>query len=274
MGQASRAKRRRAAVRSAQRTRTNTFWYVITGFVVVVGIALIVFARGNEPAEAGPRLASGDRPADHWHAALGVYNCDQWMSDGSGDGVWRWPYATSQGSPGRSATDAYAGLHSHADGIIHMEPAVSEEAGNGATVGKYFDFGGWNISSSGFDFLGTKVSDGDDCNGKPGTLKWATGKYEGSDEITYTEQTGNPGDFKLDDNDIVIVAFVPEDVDVTELGNPPSVTHLPTASQREGQSLDTATTMPPADALTPTTAAGATTTPTTAAGATTTAPQP
>src|SRR5262245_20426792 len=108
MGQASRAKRRRAAVRAAQRSQKHTFWYAITAFVVVVGVALVVFARGSEPAAVGPRLATSSQPADHWHAALGVYNCDDWMSDGSGAGVWKWPYVTTQGSPGRAGTDAYA----------------------------------------------------------------------------------------------------------------------------------------------------------------------
>jgi hypothetical protein len=270
MGQASRAKRRRAAVRSAQRTRTNTFWYVITAFVVVVGIALVAFARGSEPEEVGPRLASSGQASDHWHAALGVYNCDQWMSDGSGEGVWKWPFATSQGSPGRAGTDAYAGLHSHGDGIIHMEPAVSEEAGRGATVGKYFDFGGWDVSSTGFDFLGTERNNGDDCKGEAGVLKWATGTYEGGEKVTFTEQTGNPADLKLNDNDVVIIAFVPEDVDITKLGDPPSVTHLPGAGSREGQSVETDTTMPPADAATTSVPA----TPTTAATGTTSTPAP
>ena len=261
MGQASRAKRRRAAVRSAQRTRTNTFWYVITAFVVVVGVALIIFARGSEPAEVGPKLASSGQQGDHWHAALGVYNCDQWMSDGSGEGVWKWPYTTSQNTPGRAGTDAYAGLHSHGDGIIHMEPAVSEEAGRGATVGKYFTFGGWDVSSSSFKFLGTERSNGDKCGGKPGEVKWATGKYKGGDsKVTYTEQTGNPADFKLNDGDVVIVAFVPKGTDVAKLGDPPSVAHLPGAGTREGQSVDT--TMPAPDVPPSTTAApGTTTTP-------------
>jgi hypothetical protein len=267
MAQKSRAHRRRAAVRAAQRTRTNTFWYAITAFVVVVGIALIVFARASEPPEVGPRLASssGSRPPDHWHAALGVYNCDQWVSDGSGDGVWVWPAQTSQGSPGRVGTDAYAGLHSHGDGIIHMEPVVTEEAGRNATLGRYFTFGGWDLSSSGFNFLGTKVNNGDTCKGKPATLKWAVGQWKGNDKITYTEKSGDPSHYKLNNNDVVILAFVPKDVKITSLGNPPSLAHLPGASEREGMTLDTTTSTP---AATPTT--NTPTSPTTAAGATTT----
>jgi hypothetical protein len=31
-------------------------------------------------------------------------------------------------------------VHSHDDGVIHMEPAVSSEAGRNATVGLYFAY--------------------------------------------------------------------------------------------------------------------------------------
>ena len=73
---------------------------------------------------------------------------------------------------------------------------------------------------------------------------------------------------------VIIVAFVPKGTDITKLGDPPSVTHLPGAGSREGQSVDnsTDTTMPPADAAT--TTAPPANTPTTAATGATTTPQP
>src|SRR3954467_279955 len=74
----------------------------------------------------------------HWHAALGVYDCDHWMGDSSGQGIWNWPASTSNGSIARvNEPGVYAGLHSHDDGIIHMEPATVDEAGANATLGKY-----------------------------------------------------------------------------------------------------------------------------------------
>jgi hypothetical protein len=201
-------------------------------FLVAAMFAACSGDDGSNDVDAGPQPGR-----DHWHAALGVYNCDDWMSDRSGDGVWKWPYVTSQGAPGRAGTDTYAGLHSHGDGIIHMEPAAADESGSNATLGNYFKFGGWKVSNSGFDFLGTERNDGDDCNGKPGVLKWATGTYTGSTSVTFKEQTGDPADFKLNDEDVIIVTFLPEDVDVAKLGDPPSVAHLPGAATREGQSV-------------------------------------
>ena len=40
MGKASSAKRKRAAVRSAKRSRTNTWWYGLTAIVVIAGRVL------------------------------------------------------------------------------------------------------------------------------------------------------------------------------------------------------------------------------------------
>jgi hypothetical protein len=234
---------------------------VVTVLVVITGIVIVVLSRMGQPDPVGPQLASSGNPTDHWHAALGVYDCDHWVGEpGQGEGLWVWPYATPQGSPARSGTNTYAGLHSHGDGIIHMEPAVTEESGRKATVGRYFDFGGWDLSSSGYDFLGTKVSNGDDCNGKPGVLKWAVGKWDGNDDVKYVEHDGNPASYKLYDSDAVIIAFVPEDVSIESLGNPPSLPNLEGATGREGSTMDTvpttASTVP--GATTPTT--GATTT--------------
>src|SRR5919201_3715244 len=139
MGKASRTKRRRAAVRSAKRARSNNWWYGLTALIVIAGVALIVYARATSAGNEPPLLDSNS-PQHHLHAALGVYDCDHWMSDGSGNGVWNWPAVANingQQTPGRAGTNAYAGLHSHDDGVIHMEPATTDETGTHATVGKY-----------------------------------------------------------------------------------------------------------------------------------------
>src|SRR6516164_1433330 len=99
MSSASRAKRKRkAAVRSAKRSRNNTWWYGLTAIILIAGVALVVYARANVPADVGPFVADKTKPPtdnvnvnSHWHAALGVYNCDQWMGDTPGSGVWNWP---------------------------------------------------------------------------------------------------------------------------------------------------------------------------------------
>ena len=185
------------------------------------------------------------------------------MGDPGSNGVWQWPAATPSGTPARvHNTNVYAGLHSHDDGIIHMEPEVSEEAGRNATVGKYFEFGGWGLSSTGFNFLGTKVKNGDLCNGKPATLQWALARWDGTNnKQNFTLGKGNPADYKLYNGDIIVIAFLPEGKSVLSLGNPPSLPNLANALNVEtapGQPMTNGSTAP-ATATTPTTSAAATT---------------
>jgi len=280
---ASRAKRKRAAVRSAKRSRHNTWWYGLTAIVVIIGVALVVYARATAPSPVGPFLqnASGTKKDTHWHAALGVYDCDHWMGDTPGSGIWNWPNATSSGSPSRASNPSvYAGMHSHDDGVIHMEPVTSDEAGKNATVGTYFDFGGWKLSSSGYTFLGTTVKNGDKCGTSPGTLQWELGKWDGTNgKQKYTVQSGNPRSHKLLEGDIVVIAFLPPGKTLASIGDPPSVKNLANALNAEAPAgAGPATTMPPI--VTPTTkpASGTPTTKpttgTTAKPTPTTTPQP
>jgi len=263
---ASRAKRKRAAVRSAKRSRQNSWWYGLTALVVIVGIALIVYARSTAPGAVGPFLpdSSGTKKNTHWHAALGVYDCDHWMSDGSKPGAWNWPASNTQGNPSQASnTNVYAGMHSHDDGVIHMEPVVSADAGRNATVGRYFEEGGWKLSATGYSFLGTTVKNGDKCGTGTGTLQWELGKWNGNTAANakqkYTMQAGNPAKYKLLESDIVVIAFLPQGKSLASIGDPPSVPNLANALGAESAAASPATTMPLV--TTPTTAAPTTSKP-------------
>jgi cell division septation protein DedD len=234
--------------------------------VVILGVALVIYARATAPAQVGPFLqnASGTKKNTHWHAALGVYDCDHWMGDTPGSGIWNWPNASASNSPSRASNPSvYAGLHSHDDGVIHMEPVTSDEAGRNATVGTYFDFGGWKLSSTGYSFLGTTVKNGDKCGNSTGTLQWEVGKWNGTNgKQKYTVQTGNPGSYKLFDGDIVVIAFLPQGKSIASLGDPPSVKNLANALNVEtAPRTATATTVPPIVVPTTKPATGTTATP-------------
>ena len=168
----------------------------------------------------------------------------------------------------------YAGLHSHDDGVIHMEPAVSEDAGKNTTVGRYFDYGGWKLSSTGFTFLGTTVKNGDKCGTAPGTLQWETGKWDGtSGKQKYTVQSGNPAKYKASQDDIVVIAFLPAGRSISTIGDPPSVPNLAKALGAESVAPgSTAATTPVAPTTAP--ATGSTKPPTTPTTATTATSKP
>jgi hypothetical protein len=196
----------------------------------VVLIALLA-GCGGQPWPVGPYAADPThamKPDTHWHAALGVYDCDHWLGDTRGSGIWNWPAVTPGGGPARVDDPVlYAGLHSHDDGVIHMEPLVASEAGRNATVGLYFDYGGWKLSTTGYSFLGTSVENGGACRGGSGTLRWETARWNprrGAQE--YLVGSGNPALHKLAQADIVVIAFLPAGRSIASIGNPPSLPYL------------------------------------------------
>src|SRR5258708_28970141 len=139
MGKSSRSKRRPYQTPKRARTGANLVWYAAAFVLLVGGTLAVALSRSNSANSLGPQ--SGD----HWHAALGVQDCGTWTPN------WLTPVApqgtSNAGSPVRAGSLIYAGLHSHGDGLIHMEPTTSDEMGKHATVGQYFKFAGFKISA-------------------------------------------------------------------------------------------------------------------------------
>jgi hypothetical protein len=196
----SRAQFRQRARRPKARG-TSRMWTVGILAIVAVGVGLVVVSREDNQAaaDARPRIASGDQPGDHWHAALGVNVCGEWLPNAP-------EFHTRAGSG-----NVQAGLHSHGDGLIHIHPYTSNEAGENATVGSYLEFGGWGVSDDSFEVWdGEQHSSGDECNGKEATVRWS---------VNGKEKTGNPGDYQPQDGDVVAIALLPDN---KKIGRPPS----------------------------------------------------
>ena len=213
------------------RRLTRAMLPVVVGAVLTAGCGGTPWPVAGPVSTVGPFLSDPANPAKldtHWHAALGVYECDHWLGDDTGTGIWQWPFATPAGAPARASDQTrYAGLHSHDDGVIHMEPATPDEAGRNATLGKYFEYGGWQLSADGFDFLDTQVANGDDCDGARGELTWRVARWDGTlGPQHYKTGSGDPAKYKLYNGDVIVVAFVPEGRDPASTGDPPSLGNL------------------------------------------------
>jgi hypothetical protein len=206
-GKAAPGKSGRPVARAARGTRKNTLWYVATAVIVIVGVALLVVVRPTKTASAGVKFG------EHWHAALGVYACDHW----DGGSTWPTPTDATTGSPARADGGGYAGLHSHQDGLIHMEPQSSDDTGNSANIGTYFKENGFQLSATHVKFVTADLNNGDKCANAPGTLHWL---------VNGKERTGNPANYVLHDHDWVVVAFLPDTKKITSLGKPPSYPNL------------------------------------------------
>jgi hypothetical protein len=199
--------------------------------IVAAGIMLIAVSRGDEAsAEARPRAN-----LDHWHAALAVNVCGEELPPAP-------EFEVVDGS------QVQAGIHSHGDGLIHIHPYSSAEAGDNATVGKFFDFGGWNVSETGLSVWdGVDVDNGDPCEelgGEPGMVRWS---------LNGVEQTGNVADHKPECDDPcvpesyerILIAFLPEGEELPappEPSQPVDESHTGTAT---GTPLDPGTGLDP-----------------------------
>lgn len=117
----------------------------------------------------------------------------------------------------RVGTNIYAGLHSHEDGLIHMEPQTSDETGKSATLGTYFKFNGFELSSTHVKFVTADLKNGDKCGKSRGTLHWAVNGHV---------KTGDPAGYILHQGDWVVVAFLPDSKSITKIGKPPSYATL------------------------------------------------
>ena len=162
-------------------------------FVAIIGIAVLVAAW-----QLYEQFTKSDEPAigDHIHAALGISICG-------------FPAENAPTFEVQAGTETKAGLHSHGDGLLHIHPFTEEEAGDGATVGRFMDYGGWEVADDHLTlWADLTVTDGDPCpDGRPGNVRWA---------VNGEEQDGNPADYKPDDQDVIEIAFLPDGEPIPE----------------------------------------------------------
>ena len=194
----------RSKYRKPKRRRSGSFgWNVAIAVVVIVGVVAVVLTRGGgDSAGSGPPRAA-DAPAnvagDHWHAALDVNICGEWLEPAP---AFEKPFD----SPNPVAN---AGIHSHGDGLIHIHPFVVSEEGNNATIGKFFDYGGWGLSSDSIDLGGAnaRTRSGRDPRPRPSRRRGATATCARSAStrarrsssrwaVNGKKQTGNPADYE------------------------------------------------------------------------------
>ena len=221
----------RSRVRRPKRRSGSMVWTVATVVIVVVGVLLVVlsYADRQNTATASPAIG------DHWHAYLGVDACGTWLPNAP-------TFEPRANEPG-----VRAGLHSHGDGLMHIHPFSTDEAGSKATVGRFIQYGGWSLSDSSFKLWdGKEYKNGDTCStgpdaGKKGEIQWSVGKF--GKKWTGKPMTGNPADFRPKNGDIVGIYFLPKGAPLPE---PPGAEQaLASISDLGGQpATATTTTLP------------------------------
>jgi hypothetical protein len=204
------------------RGRTPWLWYGGLSLLMVVGVLLVGTSRSHlNPDIAHPNFQ------DHWHMAYGIYICDQFK-------------------PPMPQPANLIGLHTHTDGLIHVEPnSVNDTAAN-ATVGRFASGQpGFKISATSITYPGDKTyKNGDKCGSKSARLEvreWTSREDSNSSAVK-----GDPKKVKVENFHLITFAFVPEG---TTIPKPPSAANLADPNANEGgQQSDT--TMPDANAST------------------------
>ena len=256
MGKASSTKKvARAARTGGGRTRRGSSslgWPIAMALVVVLGTAGIVYSREQRQPDTSAPLAQGPgRAGDHWHSALGFDIC----------GTFAPNLPDPQVDP--------LGIHTHGDGVVHTHPFSARSSGKNARLGLYFDtIEGLEVSSDEIDLPGQDAKrNGMECDGRPAVVRtkiWGSRSPTDGGEI----YNGDPSDIRLRDNQLITIAFLPDDA---EIRKPPSESALDNLSDVGPQTPEV-----PAQPTTTTTAdpSGTTTStpPTTTAETTTTTP--
>jgi hypothetical protein len=243
MGRASSSKKVARAARAAGRPGTgrNWLWPAAVVVLVALGITLVVISRGTDEASAeAPTFG------DHWHAAFGVYACDEFTEqviDQNGDAN---------------------GIHTHPDGLVHIHPTTASATGDNATLGVFADEVGITLDDDGFSLTdGPSFQEGeDDCGREPGIVQLAV--WDDPSDETPEIVTEEVADFKLAENQVITLAFAPEGADIPK---PPS-----TANLSAPEDLQPPGAVPGTDPTTGSTAPGDTSTTAPAGEGSTTAP--
>ena len=250
MGKQSSSKKVQRAARAGggrkvAKRQSSMLWPGLISVIVVLGVALIVVSR-DSTAYVRPGLFA-EHPEDHWHMAFGINVCGQYRAD-LGELV-------------------NSGIHTHGDGLIHVEATNSAETGENATVGKFVgDYeNGLRITNTELSLPGGDefVEGEDDCAGDDAQVAAYVWDDREDDEPEII--TEDIGDIRIGDQELIAFSFNPSG---TELEKPPSANNLNDPNAAEGGGA-TGTSIAP-EPLPSTTVAGATDT--TAATDTTTAP--
>ena len=176
-------------------------------------LAAIVLVAGSgctdkdDGPDASPSADDAVAPAvyeDHWHAAFGVFVCDEFLTD-----------VPTFESP--------VGIHTHGDGVIHIHPVSDEGAGAHATLGAFLDGARIDLEDGALEVDGVTWHDGEECNGRPAQVmvaKWDDAAAGGDPQIVTGDMTGIR--FRAD-GEAYTIAFAPEGHDVPP---PPSAANL------------------------------------------------
>ncbi|MEQ8840627.1 MAG: hypothetical protein RIB98_06575 [Acidimicrobiales bacterium] len=183
MGKASSSKKVQRAARAAASSRgvgekRERGFPLLVLAIVVLGVGLVIAARSSRDEAVAPFLS----PTTHWHSALEITDCGEVA-----------PTLLTQLDPD--------GIHTHADGLIHIHPFNSSATGTDARLGVFMDATGLRIDSDGIDATGSfdagfpPIDNSTGCDGEDSEIvvtRWIVDGSGGPElETTYRDDFGD-----------------------------------------------------------------------------------
>ena len=167
-------------------------------------------ATGSEAGDTGePAVGT------HWHAAYGIYICDSFAD------------------PIQDQSDP-EGIHSHADGVIHIHPFLDSAAGDNATLGTFFEAVQLELTDTGISGPGGSIEEGFECADGPAEFSVHRWHLYGLDEDAAVVTEGIADIRFVEDLEIYTIALVAAG---TEVPPPPSIPALGTLSDVDADQL-------------------------------------
>jgi len=217
MGKASSSKKvsrvaRTGGGRTTRRSSGAWGFPLVMGLVVLLGVLGVWLSR-----DSAHHTAAADQPTvnDHWHSAYSFDVCGTFLPD--------LPQPSN-----------LIGLHTHGDGVIHIEPQDPVlDTGKRATLGRFVSgYPGLRLSRTSFSVLNQTWKNGEPkCDGKPGfVVVKSNGKI-----------AANPVTLRVPKNGWITIAFVPKGTDVPA---PPNWQAKVNAANGGKSEHNTPTTMP------------------------------
>ena len=236
MGKASSNKKVARAARAGGRVssgqpRSLLFPGVLV-LVFVLGISLVAYARHDRNQDG---LGGVPQLGDHIHQAIAVNVCGEFLPD-------------------LPEFDSSVGIHTHADGVIHIHPFSQLGVGANATLGRFVDDTvdaglEFTLSDSKIQFQGTTAEEGEtECEGVDDPqLRMAYWTNVRDAESLPTVTTGAFNDLRLTQDGAGITLFFGDpDADIPKPPNAPQLDALGAADggQVPDEAGNTTTTAP------------------------------
>lgn len=174
---------------------------------------LVIPEKPDDPLTEAVFRSHDRRPLigqDHWHASYVIYIGDTKLPNAP---TWE------------------SGVHTHGDGIIHIHPFQHFEEGSGASLTKWFEYGGGELTETTLREPGDQKTyhAGDPVAGGSGEI-FVIQSSGGCDSLDLTGQWVRvPIDYIPHDGDCIRIMFEPEQVMRDHIKNPPGI---PTTSAR------------------------------------------